>query len=180
MTEDVIGERKDFPQWAVDVVYEKQQGQCVDCGIAINRGFFRDHKNGKHDDIRIENLGLLCGDCHRKKTSQDIREAWKKHKAQEKRVLESLNKLIDEVYSGKLGGPIIERMETVLMDSLKVSKNLNEIDKGMEYPPSRILMAQKIAESKMTAESYVKGVMEGAQIAVNLIASGKTVGNKSK
>jgi len=181
MTEEVIGRRKDFPQYIIDICYEKQQGQCNSCGNAINKGFYRDHIDGDHSNITLKNLQLLCGDCHRTKTSQDAQEKWKNHKAQEQRVLNSLNKLIDEVFTtGKLGGPILERMETLLMDSLKVSKSLNEIDKGMEYPPSRILMAQKIAESKMTTEAYVKGVMEGAQIAVSLVASKATSKNKSK
>jgi len=85
-----LSERKDFPKWKVTAAYVAQDGVCSKCGNSLQHGFHRHHRDGNPKNNSVDNLELLCKECHR----ATLGEPFKKHRAQEKKILENLNQLI--------------------------------------------------------------------------------------
>ncbi|MBC7113354.1 MAG: HNH endonuclease [Candidatus Methanomethyliales bacterium] len=71
--------RKDFPSWKVKQVYLAQEGACPRCGSSLEYGFHRNHKDGNSANNEIDNLKLLCVECHRDTLGASITE----HRKQE-------------------------------------------------------------------------------------------------
>jgi len=155
------GERRDFPQWKVDLVYIAQDGVCTRCGGTLAHGFHRHHKDGNPHNNSIDNLELLCAECHR----ATLGDKYKAHVEQEKRVLENLNKLIELGFEGKLSGANMERLLEAMTLSLKVSRQINELDKGIEYPSPWLVFGQRQGELARITEAYLNGLREGIKLA---------------
>ncbi|MBS7250209.1 MAG: hypothetical protein KIH08_06410 [Candidatus Freyarchaeota archaeon] len=51
-------------------------------------------------------------------------------------------------------------MEAITL-SLKVSRNLNEIDEGIESPPASIALLKRMQETRMLQEAYLEGFKDG-------------------
>ena len=160
--------RQDFSKFNVEVVYSAQDGSCKKCGNALEAGFHRHHVNGDASDNSVSNLELYCAECHRATLGEAAKKQFEEHKAQEKRVLESLNMLIDEIFQGEMSGAKAERAIAALSMSLKVSRRYNEIDKGLEKPPVSIVMARRMAESKILYDSLQEGYREGLKVGVQI------------
>lgn len=150
-------ERKDFPKWKVEEVYIAQDGVCAKCGASLEHGFHRHHKDGNPANNSIDNLELLCPECHR----VTLGDAINQHRKQEEKILNDLNRLIDECFSGKISGAIVERLIEAMKMALKISKNLNKIDQGIESPPASIELLKRLKETKILQETYLEGFKDG-------------------
>lgn len=159
---NLLSERKSFKRWKVDLVYEAQDGACVVCGGTLKKGFHRHHKDGDPSNNDISNLELRCADCHR----ATFKEAYKAHKDQERQVLASLNKLLEQGFEGKLSGANMERMLEAMTMSLKLSRSINKLDQGIEYPSAAIAMRFKMDEIKKLTEQYLAGLREGISLGI--------------
>jgi len=153
------GEREDFPKWKVEQVYIAQDGVCVRCGNTLEHGFHRHHKDGNPANNSIDNLELLCPECHRATLGEAIAE----HRKQEEKVLRDLNRLIDECFAGRISGAVVERMIEAITLTLKVSRNLNRLDEGIESPPASIALLKKMQETKILQEAYLEGFKDGVR-----------------
>lgn len=71
--------------------------------------------------------------------------------------------MIDECFSGKISGAIIERLIEAMKMALKISKNLNKIDQGIESPPASIELLKRLKETKMLQEAYLEGFKDGVR-----------------
>jgi len=151
------GEREDFPKWKVEQVYIAQDGVCVRCGNTLEHGFHRHHKDGNPANNSIDNLELLCPECHRATLGEAIVE----HRKQEEKVLRDLNRLIDECFAGRISGAVVERMIEAITLTLKISRNLNRLDEGIESPPASIALLKKMQETKILQEAYLEGFKDG-------------------
>jgi hypothetical protein len=152
-----MSKRKDFPEWKVEQVYIAQDGACIKCGNSLEHGFHRHHKDGNPANNSIVNLELLCAECHRATLGEAIIE----HRKQEERALNYLNKLLDECFAGKISGAVVERMIDAITLSLKVSRNLNKIDEGIESVPASIALIKRMQETKILQEAYLEGFKDG-------------------
>jgi hypothetical protein len=156
-------ERRDFPRWKVEQVYIAQDGVCARCGNSLEHGFHRHHKDGNPLNNSIENLELLCPECHR----ATLGEAIINHRKQEEKILNDLNKLIDECFAGKLSGAVVERLIEAMKISLRISRSLNKIDQGIESPPASIALLKRMQETRMLQETYLEGFKDGIRLMIN-------------
>jgi len=157
-----MSERKDFHQWQVDLAYQTQDGCCLKCGNSLKQGFHRHHKDGDNTNNKFDNLQLHCAECHRAEKGEAIKE----HRKQEKKVLDDLNKLLDLGFEGKLSGANMERMLEAMTTSLKVSRNVNDMDVGIEYPSASLTFGTRIKEIQTMTEYYLKGLHEGIALGI--------------
>ncbi|MEM2294593.1 MAG: HNH endonuclease [Nitrososphaerota archaeon] len=151
--------RKDFPRWKVEQVYIAQDGVCAKYGDSLEHGFHRHHKDGNPANNEIDNLELLCPECHRATLGDAVTE----HRKQEEKVLSDLNRLIDECFAGKISGAVVERLIEAITLSLKVSRNLDKIDEGLESPPTSIALLKRMQETKILQETYLEGFKDGVK-----------------
>ncbi len=165
MSSSEVGERKDFPEWAVTAVYMYQDGVCINCGGTLDKGFHRHHKDGNHSNNSIENCELRCAECHRATFAE---AGWKEHKEQEKRVLEKLNEAVDLTMKKELPGTSLERLTETMVLSLKTSRSINQLDKGIEYPPPSILAFKRFMESKIIQGAIIDGFKSGIDVGVEI------------
>jgi hypothetical protein len=152
-----MDERRDFPKWKVELAYIAQDGVCTRCGNTLEHGFHRHHKDGNPLNNTLENLELLCPECHR----ATLGEAYKRHREQEERALNYLNKLLDECFNGRLSGATVERLVDAITLSLKISRSLSKLDTGIESPPPTIALLKKLQETRILQEYYLEGFKEG-------------------
>jgi hypothetical protein len=155
----MFSERRDFPRWKVEQVYIAQDGVCARCGSSLEHGFHRHHRDGNPANNSIENLELLCPECHR----ATFGEAIINHRKQEEKILNDLNKLIDECFAGRLSGAVVERLIEAMKMSLKISRSLNRIDQGVESPPASIALLKRMQETRMLQEAYLEGFKDGVR-----------------
>jgi len=153
------GDRRAFPVWRVELVYWIQDGVCAKCGGSLERGFHRHHLNGDPTDNSVENLQLLCPECH----LATLGDALARHRQQEEKALNYLNNLLDQCFNGRLTGATVERILDAIALALKISRSLNGIDKGLESPPPSIALLRKLQESKILTETYMEGFKDGVR-----------------
>jgi hypothetical protein len=55
----------------------------------------------------------------------------------------------------------MERMIEAITLSLKVGRNLNKIDEGIESPPASIALLKRMQETRMLQETYLEGFEDG-------------------
>lgn len=155
-----MSERKDFKGWQVDIVYRAQDGICLKCSGSLAKGFHRHHKDGDRSNNKTDNLELLCAECHR----ATFAEAYKTHRKQEARILKQLNRLITEGFTDKkLSGATMERMMDAMSKSLRISRSLNKMDQGIEYPSAAIAMSLRMEEQKRITDAYLEGFRSGSK-----------------
>jgi len=128
-------------------------------GSSLEHGFHRHHKDGNPANNSIENLELLCPECHR----ATLGEAVINHRRQEEKILNDLNRLIDECFAGRLSGAVVERLIEAMKMSLKISRSLNKVDEGIESPPASIALLKRMQETKMLQEAYIEGFKDGVR-----------------
>jgi hypothetical protein len=162
-------ERKDFKTWQVEARYRFQDGVCATkgCGRSLEHGFARHHENGDPSDNSIENLRLLCPRCHFATFTGDKKAQYERHKKQEARVLELVNKLLDEQFvdtKPKFSGAEMERMNDLFTESLKISRRLAELDGEIENVPSNIRFAQYWKREKELEEIFLEGYKSGISL----------------
>jgi hypothetical protein len=51
--------------------------------------------------------------------------------------------------------------------SLKISRNLNKIDEGIESPPASIALLKRMQETKILQEMYLEGFKDGVRWMTN-------------
>ncbi|MEM3573307.1 MAG: hypothetical protein QXJ62_03640 [Nitrososphaeria archaeon] len=90
-------------------------------------------------------------------------DAITEHRKQEEKVLNDLNKLIDECFAGKISDAVVKRLIEAIKLSLKVSRSLNKIDEGLENPPASITLPKKMQEMRILQETYLEGFKDGVR-----------------
>jgi len=155
--------RKDFPHWKVEAVYIAQDGVCARCGRPLEHGFHRHHKDGNPTNNDIDNLELLCPECHYATFKGAKKEALERHRKQEEKVLSDINRLIDEAFAGKVSGALMERLLDAMKLSLRVSRKLAGLDEELESVPASIVMLKRMEETRILQEKYLEGFMDGAK-----------------
>jgi hypothetical protein len=158
MSED----RRDFPEWKVNAVYEAQDGCCYKCGATLEKGFHRHHRDGNPANNSIDNLELHCGECHK----AEIRggEGLAEHRKQEEIVLGKLNELIEKGLNKEISGAAMERLVDAMTLSLRASRQINGLNFTLESPPAVYTLAKRLADSKVIQDMYIRGLLEGIQI----------------
>ena len=78
-------------------------------------------------------------------------------------MLRDLNRLIDECFAGRISGAVVERMIEAITLTLKISRNLNRLDEGIESPPASITLIKKLQETKILQEAYLEGFKDGVK-----------------
>ena len=156
--------RKNFPKWKVEAVYYAQDGVCARCGGSLEKGFHRHHKDGNPMNNSIDNLELLCPECHRATLGDEI----EKHRQMEARILEKLNTLIDYAFEGKLSGAQVERLLEAMKLALKISRKQAKYDEGLETPPASIVLLRKLKETKILQDIYLEGFKDGVRYATQI------------
>jgi len=172
-------ERRDFKKWVVDLVYEAQEGCCANCGASLEQtGFHRHHKDNNPKNNSIDNLELLCPRCHYAQKGTD--NPYTRHQAQEKRILEKLNQLIDLALENKLSGATMERLLDAMSMSLKISRRVTEVDYGLEHIPPSIKMQRYVAERKLIQDAFLEGFKEGAKSVILLLRREENEGEQNE
>ena len=175
--------RKDFSQYQIDIVYNLQDGSCPKCGAGLEQtGMNRHHKDKDHTNNSISNLELLCPRCHH--ALSGLSNPYTRHKQQEELVLSKINDIVQQILSpqtvevvdGKgnkttkvleLSGVILDKLVDSLTLSLKVSRNVTDVDYGREFTPNAIKIQRKMMEAEVSGESYMSGYMEGVKATVS-------------
>jgi len=173
-------DRRDFSQWVVDRVYEIQDGACTRCGAGLEQtSFHRHHRDGDHSNTSPDNLELLCPQCHHSTLGGEF-NAYTEHKKQEHIVLEKINAVLDQILNpseqsdGKikpLSGTVVEQIVDAIGLSLKVSRNVTDIDYGREWMPASIKAKRKTVDAMLKVESYTEGYMDAVKQLMSRIAT---------
>jgi len=150
-------ERKDFSEWAVTIVYMAQEGVCAKCGNTLALGFHRHHKDGNRSNNSVNNLELLCMECHRATYRGAKRKRLQSHREYEKKVFDNLNEVIESTLKGSLAGSTTERLLEAMSTSLKLSRSINHIDDDIEYPPPTITVFRRLVEQNALTDAYMEG-----------------------
>jgi len=158
-------DRKMWKKWAVDAIYEMQEGVCSNCGAGLEQtGFHQHHKNEDHSDNSLENLVLLCPRCHHATFGGD-KNPYTAQQEQEGRILEKLNILIEQALdpNTKVSGASMEKLVDAMGLSLKVSRSVTDVDYGRQYTPAAVKLQRKMADQEAQAESYMAGYMDAVK-----------------
>jgi len=157
-------DRKMWKQWAVTTAYESQEGLCLKCGANLEQTtFHQHHKDGDHSNNALINLQLLCPKCHH--ATYGEANSYTEHKAQEARILDKINVLIEQALdpNTKISGASMEKLVDAMSLSLKVSRNVTDIDYGREYTPSSIKVQRRMSEQSMLMDKYMEGYMDAVK-----------------
>ena len=103
-----MSERRDFPKWKVELAYIAQDGVCARCGRPLDRGFHRHHKDGNPMNNSLENLELLCPECHYATFGHEgEKNPLEEHRNLERKILERLDDLIGKALDGQVSGAVM-------------------------------------------------------------------------
>jgi len=154
-------DRRDFPEWKVKAVYLKQDGACAKCGCSLADGFHRHHMDGDHSNNSLDNLQLLCPDCH---YVTFCSEKWNAHKDVEREVLETLKKALLSATDKELSGAALERIVETAVKVLQVSRREKGLNKPMERLPELHLQYSR-SDMWNWIQGYKEGFVAGVQFA---------------
>ena len=166
-------DRRMWKKWAVETAYESQEGLCAKCGANLEQtSFHQHHEDGDHSNNSLDNLTLLCPKCHHATFGED-NNPYTAHQEQEKRILDKLNNLIEQAVdpSTKVSGASMEKLVDAMSLSLKVSRNVTDVDYGREYTPSSIKVQRKMAEQGMLVDKYMEGYMDAVKQLIGKFAT---------
>jgi len=166
--------RKDFKKYVQDAVYEIQDGLCQNCGAGLEQtGYHVHHLDGNHSNNAFDNCVLFCPRCHY--TTYGTENPYTTHQVQEARILDKLNDLIEQALdpNTKISGASMEKLVDAMSLSLKVSRNVTDVDYGREYTPASVKMQRKIAEQSALADSYMGGYMDAVRQLIGRFVDGK-------
>jgi len=154
-------ERKDFKKWLVDIVYEQQQGMCKRCGRSLEQGFHKHHKDGDASNNSVENLELLCPECHGGEQYKTLQQQRVKH-------LQQIEDIIGLASSGEVSGAVVEKITELIKLGLSLE---NKIYSDVELPPVNIRLQTNIAIQQMLLKEYQRGFEDGLKIGYNILIS---------
>jgi len=161
-----VNERRDFKPWQVELVYRAQDGCCARCGRPLQRGFHRHHRDGNPLNNSIDNLELLCSECHYALHAEEKgKNLWEEHKEVQRRVLEKLMTLIDKALNGEISGATTERLLDAMNLALKLSWQEKGFQEDIEQPPPSIVMAYEYERQRQLIHVYFEGFKDGAKYA---------------
>jgi len=158
--------RKDFSEWQVTIVYMFQEGVCYNarkgCYNPLTMGLRRHHIDGNPENNSLDNLALICRECHHATYRGAKRKRLQAHEAHEKKIFEDLNKLIEAMLPvgdrpGRISGITSKQLIEAMSMSLKVSRRVNHIDEDLEYPPPTITIFKRLLEEDMLKDAYLEG-----------------------
>lgn len=169
-----MSERRDFPNWAVTQVFLLQEGACKNCSTPLDSGFHRHHADGDHANNDVDNLELLCVECHhgvkfehdKKDMGDDAINLYETHKRVEKEVMTGLRDMIVKGLAKELSGANMERLMDGFTKMLQISRR--SLDQA-EYPPAeiKIMLSKNIAEERLN--EYIAGIKAGiSMVRVNI------------
>lgn len=156
-------DRRDFPKWKIDLAYESCEGLCK-CGANLEQtGFHVHHIDSDSSNTSLSNIQLLCQKCHHRTFGEE--NPFITHQKQERDILEKLNLLITQSLdpASKVSGATLEKLVDAMTMSLKVSRNVTEVDYGIQHVPATIKLQRKIAEQSAIQESYLEGWKDGVK-----------------
>jgi len=154
-------ERKDFKKWVVDVVFEQQQGMCKRCGRSLELGFHKHHKDGDASNNSVENLELLCPECHGGEQYKTLQQQRVKH-------LQQIEDIIGLASSGEVSGAVVEKITELIKLGLSLE---NKIYSDVELPPVNIRLQSSIAVQELLLKQYQKGFEDGLKVGYNILIS---------
>ncbi|MGB9855828.1 MAG: HNH endonuclease [Caldisericum exile] len=157
-----MSERRNFKKWVVDVVYENQSGLCIKCGRSLEAGLHKHHIDGDASNNSVENLQLLCPQCHRS-------EQWVTLQKQREKHLTQLDNLIDSAIAGEVNGAVIDK----LVEAIKLSLSIeNKLYGDVELPPISVRLQSNMLIQEMLLKEYKRGFEEGIKTAYNTMIVG--------
>ena len=154
-----MSERKDFKKWVTDIVYEQQMGLCVKCGRSLEQGFHKHHKDGDASNNSVENLELLCPECHGGEQYKTLQQQRVKH-------LQQIEDIIGLASSGEVSGAVVEKITELIKLGLSLE---NKVYNDVELPPVNIRLQTNIAIQQMLLKEYQRGFEEGLKTAYNIL-----------
>jgi len=152
-------ERKDFKKWITDIVYEQQNGLCSKCGRSLEQGFHKHHKDGDASNNSVENLELLCPECHGGEQYKTLQQQRIKH-------LQQIEDIIGLASSGEVSGAVVEKITELIKLGLSLE---NKIYNDVELPPVNIRLQTNIAIQQMLLKEYQRGFEDGLKTAYNIL-----------
>lgn len=157
-----MSKRRDFKEWAIELVYRKQEGACIKCGKPLGSRFERHHKDGDPANNSVENLELHCASCH---GGEKYKTLIKKKKG----ALKDVEGAIQLSLSGKLSGAAADK----LLDAIKLGLSLSEQIYGgdLDKIPVAIRMENYLVSSGLLLKEYERGFREGMLHASEAVAS---------
>ena len=159
-----MSERRDFPRWKVELAYIAQDGVCARCGRPLDRGFHRHHKDGNPMNNSLENLELLCPECHYATFGHEgEKNPLEEHRNLERKILERLDELIGKALDGQVSGAVMERLLEAMTMQLKLSRRINRLDEDLEKPPALIIAQRRMIERGLLEEAYLEGFKAGVE-----------------
>jgi len=174
-----MSERRDFPKWKVELAYIAQDGVCARCGRPLDRGFHRHHKDGNPMNNSLENLELLCPECHYATFGHEgEKNPLEEHRNLERKILERLDDLIGKALDGQVSGAVMERLLEAMTMQLKLSRRINKLDEDLEKPPAIIIAQRRMIERGLLEEAYMEGFKAGVEMMKNFICPKKMAGKK--
>jgi hypothetical protein len=144
--------RKNFKPWAVETVYNLQEGSCAKCDRPLILGYHKHHKNGNPLDNSIENLVLYCPRCHDS-------EKWNTLQSKKEAHIDELNSLIQKGIEGGIAGAVLDKLLDAIKLALSLERQVNESD--MEQPPTSVKIQYSEAIAEFNLKEYVNGVKVG-------------------
>ena len=156
-----MSERKDFKKWVTDIVYEQQMGLCVKCGRSLEQGFHKHHKDGDASNNSVENLELLCPECHGGEQYKTLQQQRVKH-------LQQIEDIIGLASSGEVSGAVVEKITELIKLGLSLE---NKIYNDVELPPVNIRLQSSIAVQELLLKQYQKGFEDGLKMGYNILIS---------
>jgi hypothetical protein len=159
-----MGERKDFKKWITDVVYEQQMGLCAKCGCSLEQGFHKHHIDGDASNNSVENLQLLCSECHGGEQYKTLKEQRIKH-------LQQIDNIIDLASAGEVSGAVIDKITELIKLGLGLE---NKVYSDVELPPINIRLQSNIAIQQLLLKEYQRGFEEGLKTGYNILISTMT------
>lgn len=171
MSEEYSTTREDFPKWAVTQKFLLQEGACPKCSNPLEKGYHRHHKNGDHADNSVDNLELLCPECHHAEKAghgsegDDTTNMLIQHRLVERSVMKKIVEMIELGMEKKIAGAGMERLMDANVKLLQLSRSEKGLN-NVEYPPAEIkmILSKNIAEEKMV--EYIRGVEAGIKMIV--------------
>jgi len=154
-----MSERKDFKKWVTDIVYEQQQGLCAKCGRSLEQGFHKHHKNGDASNNSVENLELLCPECHGGEQYKTLQQQRIKH-------LQQIEDIIELASSGQVSGAIVEKITELIKLGLSLE---NKVYNDVELPPINVRLQSNMAIQQMLLKEYQRGFEDGLKTAYNIL-----------
>jgi hypothetical protein len=154
-----MSERKDFKKWVTDIVYEQQQGLCAKCGRSLEQGFHKHHKDGNASNNSVENLELLCPECHGGEQYKTLQQQRIKH-------LQQIEDIIELASSGEVSGAVVEKITELIKLGLSLE---NKVYNDVELPPINVRLQSNIAIQQLLLKEYQKGFEDGIKTAYNIL-----------